>query len=167
MQPSKLQLDHYFIDEVSFRLKDTVIKKQSAAPPTLSSEDLDIEVRTGENKLEERKRFCQVEIKLKEKKKSKYVYDFKVVLIGFFELSSECTETESAILMTNTAPSMLFTAAREYLLLITGRTRFLPIKLPTVMFAPTQKSVQARSGAKRAPAKTARRNSPNVKKSKN
>lgn len=149
MQASKLQLEHYFVDEVSFRLKDAVLKKENAEP-NLTPQDLEIEVRLGESMHEERKRFCQIEIKPKEKRAKRYAYDFKIVLVGFFELSEECSDEDAAVLINNTAPSMLYTAAREYLLTMTGRTRYLPILLPTVLFVPEQKSARARSGAMKA-----------------
>ena len=66
-------------------------------------------------------------------------FDFKVVMIGFFKISEECSEEETEILMTNTAPSVLYSAAREYLLIITGRSRYLPVLLPTVTFFPKRR----------------------------
>ena len=149
MQASKLQLENYFVDEVSFRLKDAVLKKQNAES-NLTPQDLEIEVRLGESKNEERKRFCQIEIKPKEKRAKRFAYDFRIVLVGFFELSAECSDEDAAVLINNTAPSMLYTAAREYLLTMTGRTRYLPILLPTVLFVPEQKSARARPGSVRA-----------------
>ena len=148
MQPSKLQLEHYFVDEVSFRLKDAILKKEGA-DTNLAPQDLEIEVHIGESKHEKRKRFCQIEIKPKEKRAKRFAYDFRIVLVGFFELSEECSDEDAAVLINNTAPSMLYTAAREYLLTLTGRTRYLPILLPTVLFVPEQKSARPRSGAKR------------------
>lgn len=136
MQPSRVQLEHYFVEEVSFRLRESTIAKLKGEGPKLASDDLEIEVRLGENRDDAKKRFCQVSIKLKPEAAKFFPYHFKAVLVGFFELAEQCSEEESDVLMTNTAPSILYSAAREYLLTITGRTRFLPIMLPTMWFTP-------------------------------
>jgi preprotein translocase subunit SecB len=151
MQPSKMQLEQYFVDEASFRLRDSALQKLKG-DPVLESGDMDIEVHLGENKEDPFKRFCQLNIKLKEAAARRFPYAFKVVMVGFFNLDTECTTEDTDLLMTNAAPSMLYTAGREYLLTMTGRSRYLPIMLPTVLFVPKQKSASARArpGAKPA-----------------
>lgn len=142
MQPSKLQLENYFVEEVFFNLQSSNIRDLDTIPK-LDASDLDIEVRLGENKDDENERYCQLTVNLKEKKTATFPYKFKIVMAGFYELDSSCSETDADLLMTNTAPSMLYTAAREYLLLITGRTRFFPVMLPTVLFVPKKKRSKA------------------------
>lgn len=144
MQASKLQLEQYFVDEASFRLKEGTLQKLKGEPG-LEPDDMDIEVRLGEHEDDPLRTFCQLEVKLTKETARMYPYSFKVVMVGFFQLSPECTSDDKDVLMANTAPSMLYTAAREYLLTITGRTRYLPIMLPTVLFIPKQKKV-ARGG---------------------
>ena len=145
MQPSKLKLEQYFVEEASFRLKESALQKLKGGEPVLDPDDMEIEVRLGEHEGEPLRRFCQVEVKLTKETARVYPYSFKLVMVGFFQLGSECTSDDKNVLMANTAPSMLYTAAREYLLTITGRTRYLPIMLPTVLFIPKQKRA-ARGG---------------------
>lgn len=147
MQPSKLHLENYFVEEVSFNLQSPQIQDLDENPK-LNAADLDIEVRLGESKDNENGRFCQLSVKLKDGKAKTSPYKFKIVLAGFFEIDSACTNDDADLLMTNTAPSMLYTAAREYLLVITGRTRFFPVMLPTVLFTP--KTKQSETGRKTA-----------------
>lgn len=142
MQPSKLRLKNYFVEEVSFNLQNAQLKN-AEENAELNATDLDIEVRLGESKDEKNKRFCQLSIKLKDVKAETYPYKFKAVMAGFFEIDSSCSEPEADLLITNTAPSMLYTAAREYLLLVTGRTRFYPVMLPTVLFVPKTKKTSS------------------------
>lgn len=141
-----MQLNRYFVEEVSFNLQNSNIQTLEEIPK-LDSTDLDIEVKLGENKDNENKKFCQLTILLKEKTAETFPYKFKIVLVGFFELDESCSEDEIGIIMTNTAPSMLYTAAREYLLLVTGRTRFLPVMLPTVLFLPKKKNTKSKPKA--------------------
>lgn len=154
MQPSKMQLENYFVEEVSFNLQNEQIQNLEDIPKLLPT-NLDIEVKLGESKDDENKKFCQLTINLKEKPAKTFPYKFKAVLVGFFELDSSCSEEDIGIIMTNSAPSMLYTAAREYLLLITGRTRFLPVMLPTVLFAPKQKKAESKPKTKSAESKKA------------
>lgn len=145
MQASKLQLEQYFVDEASFRLKEAAMSRLDGKLPVLESSDMEIEIHLGEHKDEPLKSFCQLDVKLKQDVSRRFPYTFKIVMVGFFELSGECTAQERDVLMTNSAPSMLYTAAREYLLTMTGRTRYFPIQLPTVLFIPKQQTNRARS----------------------
>jgi preprotein translocase subunit SecB len=136
MQPSKMQLENYFVEELSFGLNNNY-KLDSENLPKLASSDLEIEVRLGEANENVSRKMCHLTISPKPKKK--FPYEFKIVLIGFFEIDLKCSEEEKAILLKSNAPSMLFTAAREILLLVTGRTRSMPLMLPTVAFLPIPK----------------------------
>lgn len=147
-----MQLERYFVEEVSFNLQSANIENIEEIPK-LDSTDLDIEVKLGENKDNENKKFCQLTINLKETAAKTFPYKFKAVLVGFFHLDESCSEEEIGLIMTNTAPSMLYTAAREYLLLITGRTRFLPVMLPTVLFVPKSKKASDKPKAASANSK--------------
>lgn len=144
MQPSKMQLENYFVEEAYFSLQSEQIQNTEDLA-ILTSEDLEIEVELGEGKDNSFKRFCQLTVTLKEKAAETFPYKFKIQMVGFFNLDSTASAKELDMLMTNGAPSMLYTAAREYLLLITGRTRFLPLMLPTVFFTPKVKTEKAKN----------------------
>lgn len=148
MQQSKMQLENYFVEEAFFSLQSEQIENIEDLP-NLKSEDLEIEVGLGEGKDDRFKRFCQLTVNLKEKAAETFPYKFKIQLVGFFNLDSTASEDELDMLMTNGAPSMLYTAAREYLLLMTGRTRFLPLMLPTVFFTPKVNAEKTKSETKK------------------
>lgn len=143
-----MQLENYFVEEAFFSLQSEQIEDVEDSP-SLESEDLEIEVGLGEGKDDQFKRFCQLTVNLKEKAAETFPYKFKIQLVGFFKLDSTASENELDTLMTNGAPSILYTAAREYLLLITGRTRFLPLMLPTVFFTPKVKIEEAKTGTRK------------------
>jgi len=140
MRASKMQLENYFVEELSFQLRSDD-EWDLENPPKLKPSDLEIEVGLGEGKDDTSRKFCHLTIGLKEE--IDFPYRFNVVMAGFFTLDSTGSDEEAELLLKITAPSMLFTAARELLLLVTGRTRCLPIMLPTVTFLRGQKSQKA------------------------
>lgn len=143
-----MQLEHYFVEEVSFNLQSENLESDERLP-ILEGEDLEIEVALGEGKDDRSKRFCQLTVNLSERAAKTFPYNFRIQMLGFFNLDSTVSEPESEILMTNGAPSLLYTAAREYFLLITGRTRFHPLMLPTIFFAPNAESEKENESKKK------------------
>jgi len=132
-----MQLENYFAEELSFQVRQDY-QPDLENLPKLSPSDLEIEVRLGGSKENPFKKMCHLTISLKEKLEKAFPYNFKLVLVGFFEMESSCAENEIDVLLKNSAPSMLFTAARELLLLVTGRARFQPLMLPTMAFLPKE-----------------------------
>jgi len=130
-----MQLENYFVEELSFQVRQDY-QPDSENPSKLSPSDLEIEVRLGKIKEDAFKQMCHLTITLKEKLEKGLPYDFKLVIVGFFQIHSSCSEDEVEMLLKNSAPSMLFTAGRELLMLVTGRARFAPLMLPTMTFLP-------------------------------
>ena len=148
-----MQLENYFVEEAFFSLQSDLIQNIEDLP-NLESEDLAIEVALGESKDNHFKRFCQLTVKLKEEAAEHFPYKFKIQMVGFFNLDSSASDDELDMLITNGAPTILYAAAREYLLLITGRTRFLPLMLPTVFFTPKVKQTKTETKKKTAASKS-------------
>ncbi len=144
MQPSRMQLENYFVEELSFQVRHDY-KPGSENPTYLSPSDLEIEVQLGEIEEDAFKKMCQLTVTLKENLEKPFPYDFKLVMVGFFQMDSSCSEEMVEVLLKNSAPSMLFTAGRELLLLVTGRARFQPLMLPTMAFIPKMKEVKDKS----------------------
>lgn len=130
MRAAKLQLDSYFVQEVFFQAK---LKRKSTETPDPKPRDLMTEVAIGENKDEPLSKMCRLTVELADNKKS-LPYDFKVVMVGFFNIDPKCDESFRGNLFSINAPSMLFTAAREILLLLSSRSSIGPVMLPTVVF---------------------------------
>jgi len=138
MRSAKLQLENYFVEELYFQLQQSQ-ELNINEPPKLKPSDLDVEIRLGERKEETQKKLCHLILNLKEEVKKTFPYDFRISIIGFFEIDSSCLEDEVNLLLKTTAPSILFTASRELLLTVTGRARYFPLMLPTVVFLPNTK----------------------------
>lgn len=144
MQPSKMQLENYFAEELSFQVKQDY-QPDLENPPVLSPSDLEIEVHLGAIKEDAFRKMCHLTISLKKNLEKSFPYNFKLVMVGFFQMDSSCSDEMVEVLLKNNAPSMLFTAGRELLLLITGRTRFQPLMLPTMAFIPKMKTIKTDS----------------------
>jgi preprotein translocase subunit SecB len=77
-------------------------------------------------------------------------YYFDLELVGFFETYSELSEEMAADIINVNGPSTLYGAARELVLLITGRGPFPPVSLPAVSFvdeAPSKKKTGEKAAA--------------------
>ena len=134
-----MQLENYFVEELAFQVRQD-FQPDSENPPKLSPSDLNIEVRLGEIKEDAFKKTCYLSVTLKEKLGKSFPYGFKLSMVGFFQMNASCSEDEVEILLKNSAPSMLFTAGRELLMIVTGRARFAPLMLPTMAFLPKLKA---------------------------
>ena len=104
-----------------------------------------------------------VEIESRTAAEVKFPYDFKVVMIGYFILNPDqpIEDRERAMMaLKTTGASVLYSAARELIAVVTGRGPFPAVLLPTVVIAldeppaqeqptATKKAVR-RGGAKKA-----------------
>lgn len=139
-----MQLENYFVEELAFQVRQDY-EPDSENPPKLNPSDLEIEVRLGEIKEDTFKKMCHLTVTLKENLEKAFPYNFTLSMVGFFQMDASCSENEVEILLKNSAPSMLFTAARELLMIVTGRARFQPLMLPTMAFLPKLRAKRADS----------------------
>jgi preprotein translocase subunit SecB len=139
MRASKLQLKHYFLDELSFK-----VKKNRKPVPMIKLEpgQLHIEVGFGDRESKAGERICELSISLDPHAKRSLPFDLRVSMLGWFAVDSEDDFSES-LFQTN-APSVLFSAARELIMTVTGRSILWSIMLPTVIFAPPKPIVKKR-----------------------
>lgn len=133
MQASQLLLDRYHIEEFRFSLDDGYIFDESVAEPILRAEDLDVEVRPFQHPDDPLKWFFKLSVSLNDKE-SNFPYSFSIGLAGFFDVSEDCLPDMVEPLAMINGPSILFAAAREILALVTARSRYLSIFLPSVRF---------------------------------
>jgi len=76
------------------------------------------------------------------KEKNLCSYFFDLELVGFFETFPQLSPEMAADIIAVNGPSTLYGAARELILLVTGRGPFPPVSLPSVSFtdeAPSKK----------------------------
>jgi preprotein translocase subunit SecB len=65
-------------------------------------------------------------------------YGVEMRIHGYFRLPPDIPEEQAQHLLGITGASILYSAAREHLLLVTGRGPWGPIQLPTASFAPAR-----------------------------
>ena len=147
MRAAKLQLEHYSVLELFFKLQFEEGFDLDERP-ILKPSDLLVEVGSGINDDDSEENLCQVKIRLKNERLEMYPYDFRVNLMGSFRIASSVSDKTKQVLLKTNAPSMLFTAARELLLLTSGRSNSWPIMLPTVAFIPEMQKLPVSDWAK-------------------
>jgi len=144
MRASNLLLDSYYIDELSFSLDDNYVYDPEKEP-TLSASDLSVDVDPWRHPAEPLKWYFRLAVRLDDKE-GKFPYRFSVRLTGFFDVQADCPPDLAEPLALVNAPAILYASARELLALVTGRSRYLSVILPSVTFFepdPKSKRVQA------------------------
>lgn len=81
-------------------------------------------------------------------------YTGSLSVVGFFKISDNVTPDQRGNLVTINGVSILYSAAREFLLMITGRGPWQPLMLPTDSFLGLKEAAQERAGQKKAAKKT-------------
>ena len=158
MLAARLQLERYFVEECVFLLSSEVLESlEDDAEPQLRAEDVHVEVQLGLHQKDKNRLSCEMVIMQHDSDTATYPYEFRIALLGFFELPAKISAKERELMMTNSVPSLLYSAAREYLLLLTGRTRYYPLLLPAVRFAqPTEKPTKKRQIAAKSKVRRAK-----------
>ncbi len=132
MRASQLRLDSYWVDELCFSLNEEYVY-DSKNDPVLSPEDLDIEVEPFRNPDNPLQWYFKLAVRL-DNKAEKFPYEFVIRLTGFFDVSQDCPPREIEQLALVNSPSILYASARELLAMVTGRSRYLSMILPSVRF---------------------------------
>lgn len=146
MRASKLQLEHYYLEELHFALTDESGTEAIENEIPLRAEDVDVTVEAGQNPDNELEWLFRLKVVLNDAD-SKFPYKFTILLAGFFNVSEDCEPEMREQLATINGPSLLYGAAREVLATISARSRFVSIFLPPVRFFGMTKEPPARQKA--------------------
>jgi len=137
MQLSPLILKQYFFTNLSVKaaIPDVASQDELAALMAGTHSNITTQVETAKN--EDNNRLWKAAIRLMVRPSEgstfcPYVIDAEV--LGFFEVHPSIDESAVEDLVACNAPAILFGAAREILLLITGRGPLPPYTLPSVSF---------------------------------
>jgi preprotein translocase subunit SecB len=104
-------------------------------------------VEVGQNKDDPRR--WRVILILQAQSKDKIPYKIELNCVGFFKVGPEVEEGKMGHLVRANGAAILYSSAREFLLLITGRGPWDPFYLPTTNFlAPPKPKRSATTGAK-------------------
>lgn len=137
MQLSPLSLKGHFVTNLSIKSGVPNFSSVEEAEKALSGSTTNMSSRVETSRNPENSRLWKVTLQLACKPSDNaqicpYLVD--VELVGFFEVDQDFEESKIQDLVTCNAPALLFGAARELILLITGRGPFPAFTLPSVTF---------------------------------
>lgn len=133
MNVSPLLLETYFLTELAFK-SHTGIETDDRK---IIADDLKVDVREWQEEENSRKWTFELTVELPDDPGKPFPYTFRVVLVGFFEVSETYTAEHADKLARANAPAILYSAAREALATATGRGPYMAVLLPSVNFLPT------------------------------
>jgi preprotein translocase subunit SecB len=133
-----LELRQYFFPYVE-------VGADAEYEPTEDTSEPNVEIKTSVARDEKNHAFqVVVEILIEpENEKSRVPYSIHLVTVGLFTLKEDFPEKEK--LLRITGASMLYSAAREFIITITSRGPWPPVIVPTVSFLPKEEKEPAES----------------------
>jgi preprotein translocase subunit SecB len=147
---SPLKVKNYFVTGLS--VKATPVMEGTQVP---LAGDVNVTTKVEAAQRADNKRDWKVALQLncEPADKNAGAYVVAMELIGFFEVDSELSEDRIGDVVAANAPAILYSAARELILLITGRGPFPPLSLPSATFIDeTPTSIMNRVEAQKAAA---------------
>lgn len=148
---SHLQLETYFLSELSYSLKDNLETPPQKAKTrsTVEVEISDVTTPLGESGHDWR---CELTINSKDEDQA--FYDFRIVMVGFFKMDLTLnTETAKRLAETN-CPAVLYSTSREIIATVTRRSPYPGTLLPLVTFLQLPEEVKPAKPAIVPPKKT-------------
>lgn len=136
MKKFPLLLERYFVKESYFALSagfdlDPMIKTPETLP---HHPKLELRLEKGPNETQPRLWRVELEVRL-DNSDHQFPYEFRVILVGIFRVPDVVPEDQIDPLVSINAPSVLFSAMREYIANLTGRSYYHPVLLPLVTFS--------------------------------
>lgn len=142
---SPLQLKRYFVKELSYAVKgffDGRYDPTASFPyPQLSSR-----VRSIRDESDTRAWRFELTVESNDSRSEEFPYSLRIVLVGEFAVAESYPPEHSDLLARVNGPSLLYSAAREALVTVTGRSGFPAIVLPSVIFLPPEDSAHKAGG---------------------
>lgn len=135
MHVSPLALEVYYLKELRFKVNDK--PKENSSITGFDDVEIDVGVDIKINNDNPLRWRCELLIKSKKDPQLNLPYTFKVKYVGFFEVSESFPSERVELLVESNAPAILYSAAREMLVSITGRGLFPAILIPSLTFIPT------------------------------
>ena len=131
---SHLQLNTYFLKEISYSLKDNLdsIPERVSKLKPIGLAITDITTHLADDPQAWR---CEliIESSSKESEENPF-YKFKIVLVGFFRVHPNLTSEQAKILAETNCPAVLYSTSREIIATVTRRSPYPAILLPLVTF---------------------------------
>ncbi|MCF8105806.1 MAG: protein-export chaperone SecB [Desulfohalobiaceae bacterium] len=132
-----INLDFHFFSNVN------IVANQNLVPAELNSgehfENYDIETEVNVLRNENNPFNFQITLEIHyDNKEFEKAYEFGLKIVGFFTVDENQDQEQLEKCVNVLGPSILYGAAREFLLTITNRGPYPPVYLPTVSFVPIE-----------------------------
>jgi len=148
---SPLQLNRYFVKELSYVVKEDFDGRydQTAEFPY---PQLSAKVRSTRGEADPRAWRFELTVESEDARSEEFPYSLRIVLVGEFAVAESYPAERADLLANVNGPSLLYSAAREALLTVTGRSGFPAILLPSVLFLPPDEGTPKAEAQQPAPA---------------
>ena len=138
MQASPIQIDAYFLKDLEFTITDSLESDSFEGKEFEGKEFEGLEISISDKTIAVKnisgKWRSEVIVEAKGKKGKAAPYTFKVIMVGFFTLSSDYPEDRAKLLVETNAPAILYSSIREIVFNMTSRNPFPTLLLPSVTF---------------------------------
>jgi preprotein translocase subunit SecB len=157
MHTSPLSLEVYYLKELHFAVNDK--PKETPSMAGFDEFDLDVSVDTSHQADNPLKWRCELTVESKNDPQLNLPYSFIITYVGFFQVSEAFPSEHVELLARTNGPALLYSAAREMMISLTGRGVFPTLLLPSITFLspPDEKKKSTRKQVKRLPGKVARK----------
>lgn len=131
VKKSPLKIKNYFVTSLSIKANPA---EEGAKSPLEDGVNLVTKVETAQHAENKRDWRVALQINCSPAEKNVCAYVIGVELVGFFEVDKDLKEELIGDVVAANAPAILYSAARELILLVTGRGPFPPFALPSATF---------------------------------
>jgi len=153
MRPSPLHIEQYFVKDLRFSLKPGFDENTDRETDTVEPPALKVGVDARQHVEEKLRWRFEISIELSDASESKFPYTFSVVMVGHFRIDEKFPAEKAEMVARVNAPSLLYSAAREILASVTGRSPYPAILLPSISFIPVQEEVKAKAAPEKSTTK--------------
>ena len=143
MRLAPLQLENYFIKSLRFDLRAGFDTRESL-DDDVTLPKFDVTANIIQDIDDPRHCRCELHVALTDDPNDKFPYTFAITLIGMFRANKKYPDDGVGLLLKVNAPSIMYSAAREIALSISGRGNYPPVLLPSVSFANPPEDSHAR-----------------------
>ena len=133
MQSSPLQLEDYDLKELRFAI---VLPLNEPVNPGMQFDPIDIEIgaQTEKRDNDPYRWRCEVTVRTNEAAEGNFAYSFSLTYVGFFRVVKDFPAERIEQMVRTNAPAILYSAAREAIVYLSGRGRQPAVLLPSITF---------------------------------
>lgn len=137
MHQSPLILDFYFVKKIQYELKTGFDDDLNREQKEVKAPQIVVNVNSAKHSDQINHWRFELSIEADEESSvADFPYTFSITLVGFFRVDEKFPAENADMLAQVNAPSVLYSAARECLASVTGRSPYAAILLPSVSFVP-------------------------------